>query len=807
MKDEFTNELTRATSSVDRMRSNVLTLRTALMSVGAAVGVSRIGDSFLDAAKEAENYRTTLVAVMGDQRKAAETFRDINLWAAARPVDTSDAVASYVKLKAAAVANAEEGIRAIGDLATVMHRSMQDVAGALVSTETAPLRDLGILLDRTGENAVIRSGHVRTEVGKDIDSIREGIIEVIERRFGGAMDKAADDWDGAVNTMRGIWTVFRQDLMGSSGDGGPFDYLESRIRGIRDSWTEVISGDEYRSFIDTWKDSLVSALESVDTVLSGVIRTTGWLVDHRGEILGVATAYLTLAKGIQGIASFEAGLAMLPQATSLMGRLGKAFAMFSVTPGWIQGTTAALDQLGISVAGIRAALAGPAGLVALGAALGGIMGTEVVRGFLESCKAARLYREELKDLSEGELEHLIRHYEDQVERIKTSGGGPNGRGFTEEHPQIQALRQKVQGWKEELEILRAAAEAESSVRDREPATVRTPDEPERTGFSDERLVRAKNAGAEVAAAIDRNARKMTMLQEAAEAAALGVARFWEDMAWENRFGFLDDEDYFSMLQKRLRETAEEFGQFSAPWKGVFEDLQSLARKLADEDLERVREQLRGSAEDGEIWNGAIDGLIAEYGQFPALIGHLESLRGETEKLNAETNSLADDMSRWLDDFQDGIADAIVSGKNFSDVLADVGRQLAKIWIKYALFGGEGGGGLLSFLLPKAHAGGVIGSDSFASASVSVPRYHSGGIVGSDEQLAVLRKGEGVFTPGQMKALGEGPGVAINVINNTGVAAQPRQETRFDGRRWVVDVWLDALANNVGGLRTVVQGGR
>lgn len=50
------------------------------------------------------------------------------------------------------------------------------------------------------------------------------------------------------------------------------------------------------------------------------------------------------------------------------------------------------------------------------------------------------------------------------------------------------------------------------------------------------------------------------------------------------------------------------------------------------------------------------------------------------------------------------------------------------------------------------------------------RFHTGGIVGS-EVPAILKKGEGVFTPGQMKAMGgSNSAPKINVtINNQGAA--------------------------------------
>ncbi|MEM7072737.1 MAG: phage tail tape measure C-terminal domain-containing protein [Pseudomonadota bacterium] len=53
---------------------------------------------------------------------------------------------------------------------------------------------------------------------------------------------------------------------------------------------------------------------------------------------------------------------------------------------------------------------------------------------------------------------------------------------------------------------------------------------------------------------------------------------------------------------------------------------------------------------------------------------------------------------------------------------------------------------------SAHTGGIIGEcgGGRLGSLYGVPRYHSGGLIGAREQLAILQRGEGVFTPGQMQ---------------------------------------------------------
>jgi hypothetical protein len=87
-----------------------------------------------------------------------------------------------------------------------------------------------------------------------------------------------------------------------------------------------------------------------------------------------------------------------------------------------------------------------------------------------------------------------------------------------------------------------------------------------------------------------------------------------------------------------------------------------------------------------------------------------------------------------------------------------------------------------------HRGGVAGREGGAARPVpaalfaAAPRLHSGGVIGPGEVPAILRAGEGVFTPEQMRALG---GTVVQIVDQRGAGA-PAIETREsrgpDGRR-------------------------
>lgn len=150
--------------------------------------------------------------------------------------------------------------------------------------------------------------------------------------------------------------------------------------------------------------------------------------------------------------------------------------------------------------------------------------------------------------------------------------------------------------------------------------------------------------------------------------------------------------------------------------------------------------------------------------------------------------LMDQTTQWLDSFASGMT-GILTGKGtdglksaidgmLNDVVSSAFKYLysTNFGSKTASVAGKGlgpaaGGKKIPMI---AHGGGIVGSlgrtrPLHAANWLGAPRFHSGGIIGQSllpsEQAIVARKGEGVFTPSQMKALApagsSGMAVSIN----------------------------------------------
>ena len=168
---------------------------------------------------------------------------------------------------------------------------------------------------------------------------------------------------------------------------------------------------------------------------------------------------------------------------------------------------------------------------------------------------------------------------------------------------------------------------------------------------------------------------------------------------------------------------------------------------------------------------------------------------------------------------DGIEEFVRTGKlRIGDLVEDVLAQFTRLAVQQAALGlFDWAGGVLALGAATTyasgapltgphgvgHTGGIAGALATRRAGVpaavfaGAPRLHRGGLA-SDEVPAILRRGEGVFTPEQMRALGPPapPEVHIEIRNEGTPQRQRGQPTAtWDGRRWVVGVVLADLEAN------------
>lgn len=220
-----------------------------------------------------------------------------------------------------------------------------------------------------------------------------------------------------------------------------------------------------------------------------------------------------------------------------------------------------------------------------------------------------------------------------------------------------------------------------------------------------------------------------------------------------------------------------------------------------------------------------------------------SLRQYADESTDVFKNLAGAARSAFKGMEDALTEFVMTGKmSFSDFANSVIKDLVRILIQKNITGPLAGaassflGGLFgglstatasatpSGLAPLssytfgfgAHDGGIMGREPTfyrlvpSAAFTNAPRYHAG--IGPGEKAAIIKNDEGVFTAGQMKAMGimannpGGQNIRVELVNQSGTPMQStKSETKFNGQEYVVTVFLDALNRNAYGLRSVLGG--
>ncbi len=173
--------------------------------------------------------------------------------------------------------------------------------------------------------------------------------------------------------------------------------------------------------------------------------------------------------------------------------------------------------------------------------------------------------------------------------------------------------------------------------------------------------------------------------------------------------------------------------------------------------------------------GGVDAAVRDYNRDLARQGDA-AREATTRTLGAMEDSLVDFVSTGKLSFR-GLVDTIIAEFARLQVVRPLMAQLfgaggVGARLMGSVFGGGGGSSAFGTINPDAgidevlasigimHTGGVVGRGAAGSRLVSMglfdraPRFHTGGIVG-DEVPIIAKRGEGVFTPEQMRALGGG----------------------------------------------------
>ncbi len=189
-------------------------------------------------------------------------------------------------------------------------------------------------------------------------------------------------------------------------------------------------------------------------------------------------------------------------------------------------------------------------------------------------------------------------------------------------------------------------------------------------------------------------------------------------------------------------------------------------------------------------------------------GVTRGLRDVVDEANDMASQVENAVTNAFSNMEDALVEFVMKGKlDFKSLADSIIADILRIQIKQnvtAPLANAFSSINFSGLFGAAHTGGVIGHDALTKRAVNssvfdgAPKFHGGGVVGNEVPI-IAKRGETVFTPGQMQLLGAGlasrnaaPTVTVHVHNNvSGVHAKTHTTKTPDG-----NVQLDIIVEHV-----------
>ena len=824
----------------------MLGVGSAMAAVFTVRAVTNMAKGFMNTAVEMEKYRTSLVATIKDADKANEAFHRMYEWAAANPVDVDEAVASFVRLKTAAVKNSEEMVKVLADAALVMHQPVTVAANAVISTNAQMLRKLGVQVDRTGKQAIVRSGNFRVAVTKDIDSIRAAILDALKHQFGGAMKEFGDTWSGTLKTIRGQYQIFQSDVMGSAGDGGPFDTLRKMIVQIREEWIRWRASSDYTAAVKGIQAAIVPILEFISNAYVAFSKFSNLVLGQMDKIALVVKVFLSW-KVINGIISgvtlaltyFRREVVLIATGTSLVSRFASAIATWKLSTGIVDKLTGSMIALFTPQGAV---MAGVTALIWLVWKLDDYFKkatrsvnefskelrnmplekvTQIASGtdpsymwrftalpMLEANTELVRRREEAAGIAEDAMQSALPH-------SKRGAIVPDDGTSTAIASKVSKYVGYIQKMKDEVKYLGANAKDFLVTLDAWASKLKPLSDDWKLvkDYSMEiRAALSKEAGKEAADTMKRLEEQIKLQKEAREAAEQGVEKFWSTAANGFSQGLIKGQEYFQMLTnefEKLKEAVnaeaggflnmEDVFNWSDQMLARFSELQSVGEHLALLDLSNLNEQLKKGVLSQKKWNAAVQELLDKYSALPAVVEKVNNAQKNTKKTSDEFGISA---KLWANDLAQGLAQAIVNAEDLGDALRNIAKSIA--------------GSVLQKLI-----GGWIGglfADGAAFQDGRVIPFAKGGIV-TKPTIFPMARGMGLMgeagpeavmpltrtAGGELGVKAEGNGGMTNItININAVDSRSFVEMMRTNRASVESIVVENIMKN-GAVRAAMRG--
>lgn len=293
---------------------------TAGAALGTAMtaGVAALGKGSIETGMAFEKMAATLEVIEGSAEKAKASLDWVSEFAATTPYEINEVAEAFVKLKGYGIDPLKGSLTAAGNAAAAMGKPVMQAVEAIadaVTGENERLKEFGIKAKQAGDTVEYswqqNGKELKKKVKKDAASIEKALIEIMEGRFAGAMEKQSKTLAGIISNIKDTFTRFQTYIA----NAGWYQYVKDRFQDV------------------------LTYIQKLDK--EGTLKR--WGEDISRVLIQASTSILRIGRALRDLAKYAISAAPSVEA------LGMAFGalLAVVRPAWfaIAGILLALDDI------------------------------------------------------------------------------------------------------------------------------------------------------------------------------------------------------------------------------------------------------------------------------------------------------------------------------------------------------------------------------------------------------------------------------------------------------------------------------
>lgn len=800
------NNNLKALDATARSFNEVIRQGTALF--GAYLGLQGLKNTFsaiFSANTSFEQLSGSLKTVTGSAKGAQEAFALIEKFAIDTPYQLNEIVEAFIRLKALGLEPSEAALTSYGNTASAFGKNILDFVGAVAAAtvgEFERLKTFGIKAKVINDDVSFTFAGVTTTVKKNAAEIEKYLRTLGDVNFAGAMNEQMKTMNGVLSNIEDGFEKIYRDI-GTNG-------LNEALKATFTQFNELVGSGG-------------NAAKTIGQTLAFAVNTASkaffLLAEHADVALTLLGVRLGSSAILGGINLLKAGVGYLQ--VSMAGLSVSAKSAIAGITMMSRVSKLAAVQMGITATaagllkGALALIGGPAGLAVLaGMAIYKLVDShnvakraandhaETLQKLQDELKATteeatKFSAEQTKDMALAEWGLKLKTAEQNIKDLRAELKNTGGLSFTTRFTPNALLKDYEIYAKDWADVLRQS-KIDLGQYEKEiwALAAEYPDFQPQAQDVQNKILLLKAAQKDAWAAREElkyleNPELRPKVEAEVETSVTPTSSIDSDKYKKN----IED------IKQKILELKTPYEQAIAKadeWKA--NALKNL--DASSKDYEKYKEQI------SQVYNNMVKKADESALKSSKSLedGFKRGFLNIQKDVNDFANFAENAVKNTFSNMETALTAFVTTGKaSFSDfanaIISDLTRIIIRQSITQPLMNGIGS----YFGFAMAHTGGIIGADNLATKSASslafasAPRFHSGGIVG-DEVPIIAKRGEGVFTREQMKALGNNGSnvnISVNIVNNAAsdVKASVSQSNQGAGK-FNLDIMIEKIESSM-----------